>query len=644
MRIWIDEIKQARKITPLTAIKLSSLLERDETPDFGTQSNLDTIVSSPTAPPNTAATQRTSHFTSSTLQTPSTAGRLYPSLEEMHPSKVQQSTTKQPDSGLRLGFKDIKVNTETAQKRKSLTLTHETPCKPKGNFLSQMSSSDFEFRFTRPESDLSAEARNIMESVREQAATIKAEMVVQRDEQNRKDEKANGLRGIGGRKIAKPKGKAGRFSDVHMAEFKKMDSIAGHASAWKAQPGRFQPVQASLKRSKSRADLDDHDKELSQAKSSQPMTADRAGQPMDRTASVKRLRQLDHTDTSRARPISRDESREEESNQSTPRLPKPQSGLPTAVTTPTKASLARAASVKHPKTSMIPSLARSNSTKTIGSPAVPRTEGGSKYFSSLSRFGSMKSILHRSRPLFSDDPVKVAAGTHLPTPQGKTDLNKDLPSLPGNPSGGLQRSPTLKRVDFTPGTKSRYELAAGSPSPSKIPAPHLVTRFEPSKPTIEYPVLPHSATPSPDIGKQSKLGSFTFQTSKTVDFGPATSGIKDKTIRHVRPSGVSTPLAPFENLPVVPHGMPNKKRRREESVDEDAENKNAQENGEEGPKSKRVKGGEHWKPSGNDEKKKDGKRGMTGSRIPRANGGKEKGRGILSLSRLNMLARPKERR
>ncbi len=47
-----------------------------------------------------------------------------------------------------------------------------------------------------------------------------------------------------------------RFSDVHMQQFKKMDSIANHASAFRADPTRFKPVVGQpLKQSPSRTDL-----------------------------------------------------------------------------------------------------------------------------------------------------------------------------------------------------------------------------------------------------------------------------------------------------------------------------------------------------------------------------------------------------
>ena len=58
------------------------------------------------------------------------------------------------------------------------------------------------------------------------------------------------------RKKVVPKGKMTRFSDVHMQQFKKMDSIANHASAFRADPNRFKPVVGQpLKQSPSKPDL-----------------------------------------------------------------------------------------------------------------------------------------------------------------------------------------------------------------------------------------------------------------------------------------------------------------------------------------------------------------------------------------------------
>jgi hypothetical protein len=58
------------------------------------------------------------------------------------------------------------------------------------------------------------------------------------------------------RKKAEAKGKMTRFSDVHMKQFKHMDSIANHPSAFRADPSRFKPViSQSLKKSPSKPDL-----------------------------------------------------------------------------------------------------------------------------------------------------------------------------------------------------------------------------------------------------------------------------------------------------------------------------------------------------------------------------------------------------
>jgi hypothetical protein len=200
----------------------------------------------------------------------------------MHPSKAHQSTTKQPDSGLVLGFNPVKRDS-TGKPIKENAATN-TPSKVISSPPSKLDSpSKFDFRFSTDDSKLSDEARKLMESVREDVARIKAQMVLDKGEQQRKDQDA-----VEGRKIAQPKGKAGRFSDAHMSEFKKMDSIAGHASAFRAQPGRFQPLDKSLKRKSSKACLDEPEQKPSPSKA-----------PLGGT---KRVKRSDGQDTSVIRP------------------------------------------------------------------------------------------------------------------------------------------------------------------------------------------------------------------------------------------------------------------------------------------------------------------------------------------------------
>ena len=573
-------------------------------------------------------------------------------MEDMHPSKVHQSTIK--PSASRYGFGNILSRMAGSPTKTTPTaFLQQTPSKSKSSMPGKLTSPTFDFSFERPESDLSVEAQKIMDSVREEAAKIKLQMIEERSKQEHKDGESDQLYGVGGRKIAKPKGKTGRYSDAHKQEFRKMDSIAGHASLWK---NKIETNASSLKRSPSKAGFDEPLGKLPRSKSFKTFGRQSPSDRLENTSPGKRAKQNRYDDISSARTVAHHADSEADTAQTTSAKVKPQPGLPSAVTTPTKASLARSASVKSMKTSMIPSLSRSTSTRTLTSPAAPKTEGSNKYLSSFSRFGSMKSILHRSQPKFSSDPTKIAAGTHLPLPQGKLDLGKELPSLPSTPSMGLHRSPTMKRVGFTSSTKSQHDLMANSPSPTKIPTPHLHPQSQQSEEnsenldSISYPDLGSSPniTTRTKIPRASTPGDFTFRSAKTMDFSttpPTTVASPGSTIRHVRPSGISTPLSAFTDLPSIPHGMSNKKRRRVESDTEEEENIDPMatvETDDDQPKSKkqRMNGAQE----GMADTSSPSKRRATGSRIPKLGGPKENARKGISLGRLNMLARPKDRR
>ena len=669
--------------------KLSSLLERDESPP-NAQPSIDALISSPIAPPNTIAPQHQYFTLSSESKTPQTATRKYAGLQEMHPSKVQQSTNRPQSVGL--GFRTDGVSgSMTAASAKTLVSATEkaTPTKSKGSLPSHMSSPGFDFNFHRPESDLSADTQKIMEGVREQAARIKARMQEERDKQQYQDGETDRFYNGAGRKIAKAKGKSGRFSDVHKHQFKKMDSIANHASTWK---NNVQTATTSLKRSGSKAGLDEPPKGKGLPTSaSSKLLHSVDNDRLENTAPGKRTKRHAGDDTSNNRPASHDANTEENTVLSAPSASNVR--LPSAITTPTKASLARALSVKSSKTSMIPSLGRSNSTKTLAS--LAKSEGSSKYKSSLAKFGNVKSILSRHQPKFSDDPQKIAAGTHLPiphgdisrvkSPRGGMDLNKELPNIPGAFPASEERAPPVKRVLFTPSTKASEDLVA-SVSPSKIPTHKPQNQSMDSNmhsDPVNYPTLVNSpnithrhtkaretpsasASPSKPVGtpSPSKPTDFTFTSPRTLDFGVPASVSKLKfgtsTIRQVRPSGITTPLSPFMNtgLPAIAHGMANKKRKHADSDDDDLENVDPatsalhnqerkiheDEEQEEGPRAKKVK------MTGSSERKADGspqkKLGGGNSRLPKLGGStpKGKGKGVLSRARLNMLARPKERR
>ena len=645
------------------AKQLSSLLERDESPDSA-RPNIDALVSSPIAP-NTAPNPSRFGIMTPALRTPQTVSRIMSPREEMHPSKVHSTKTKASQFTGPLSSHPINTLPRSPSKIAVAVGTHRTPNKTHNPVSENMTSPSFDFSFERPESDLSAEAQKIMNSVREEAAKIKAQMVEERDKQDQKDGETDQLFGVGGRQIRKAKGKSGRFSDVHRQEFKKMDSIANHASAWKGK--LQQSTSTPLKRSPSKAGFDDISKSLPCSKSFQNFDY-ASNDRLENTSPSKRTKRSVNEDTSMARPSSKDGNIGQEVVQTTPAKGSHPSGFSSAITTPTKASLARSASVRSLKTCMIPSLPKSASTWTLASPVAPRTEGRNKRLGSWQKFGgNVKSILHRAQPKFSNDPSKVAAGTHLPVPQGKPDFDKDLPSLPG--------TPTIKRVNFSSSTKLSHDSAATiqATSSSKIPTfqtkqpkpqdtpPAPMPKAEP----IVYPDL----TASPMITTRAKSpkitlvpaeaatpGDFTFRADKSITFKDNTGFTSPNgttTIRQVRPSGIPTSMpGAFEShMPVIQHGLTNKKRKHVSSDDDDEERENVDpvapglnfdkqiEGDDEGPKAKKQRtAGPTSSPTKG--ALSPAKRRLTGSGVGGWKGAKKGG---LSLSRLNMLARPKER-
>ena len=594
----------------------------------------------------------------------------------MHPSKVLSSTMKPSQLHGPLNSHPAGTLPRSPSKTALIVGSHRSPNKKETTSCAKMPSANFDFSFERPESDLSEEAKKIMSSVREEAAKLKAQIVHQKSRQQQNGGEQDQLSSLGGRQIRKAKGKSGRFSDVHKQQFQKMDSIANHASTWKNKLQAETP--ASLKRSPSKAGLDETLKSIPHSKSYKQFENENSDR-LENSLPSKRTKVAFNRDVSMARPISQGTGSFQPSAQTTPAKLRPIDGLPRVITTPTKASLARSASVKSLKTTMIPSLAKSASTWTLASPVAPKTEGSNKRLGSWQKLGgNMKSILHRTQPKFSNDPIKVAAGTHLPVPQNKPDVDKDLPSLPD--------TPTIKRVDFTSSTKFRHDLAGvnQSSSPSRIPNLQSIQQ-QPREPVssastpiqpepVSYPDL--TASPmittrakSPKVTPASKpiecavegLSDFTFRADQTTTLtnkvpSDLTSPTGVSTIRPVRPSGIPTSVMPgafaTESSMVVPaieHGISNKKRKHVSSGDEDDEEvENVDpaastdldaKDTDDAPKAKkqRVIG-----PGSNPAKGAvGGKENAKHRFIGTGKGAKKAG---LSLSRLNMLARPKERR
>lgn len=154
---------------------------------------------------------------------------------------------------------------------------------------------------------------------------------------------------------------------------------------------------------------------------------------------------------------------------------------------------------------------------------------------------------------------------------------------------------------------------------------------------------------------------FTFRAEPSIDFGSSPS---QASVRIVRPSILpseipgSYPLSDIENMsdfPTIPHGMSNKKRRR---TDSDAGDEQARDDDGQSPSKKlksRAAEGQRLVeslqkkilPGGYNSPRKLSK---TFRPSPNKNGSPfksaspVKGKGGLSMSRLNMLARPKHRK
>ncbi|KAJ5746373.1 hypothetical protein N7520_011555 [Penicillium odoratum] len=602
---------------PTVITQLSSVEEQDERP-----SNQPAVRT-----PVTKKTTQKRTFTNSQqkpkeARTPTSTSAARPSTQEMHPSKAHQSTTKKVDSGLILGFNPIKR--DAAGNILKDGIVENTPSKTKLSPAgTQFGTPGYEFKFGQ-EAELSNDAQQLMEKIRQEAREARAKMGPIKPEERDHATQAE-------RKIAKPRGQAGRFSDVHMSEFRKMDSIANHPSSFRATPGRFQPVTKSLKRKKSKAQLDEP--ETQPESPSRSSSAKPSAVPIP-TVTAKRAKHNAGDDTAARRADAEVvEKKEDAAPKPAAKLagPRPRA-IRSSLMTPTRSSMARSTSItmslKAPKTSLIPSLARSPSTQALASPRTPRTDFNPRFKTNLPSFSNLKSILRRRQPLFSRNPAKIAAGTHVAPP----DFNHDLLFGKNDQSDAAPTPSPKKHVEFTPSVKSRHEFTEASPSRSRIPT--TPSRSNLSK--IVYPTLP-ALTP--------EHKSTTEETSTTPTHSPS--------VRHVRNSDNGDLEPVWPELPVVAHGvshgLSNKKRRRDDVDDDDLPNAENSENVPPADTQSDERGAKRMKanpPTPSPVKSRPMKtpnRSVSSIRFGTPTSTKQKRPGMLSLSRLNMLAKPKGR-
>ncbi|KAH8879121.1 hypothetical protein GQ53DRAFT_47948 [Thozetella sp. PMI_491] len=678
---------------------LSSLAERDESPEETVAQSLDAIVSSPVHVP----------------RTPADSTPAKPPMSEMHPSKVHP-TMAPPSSGLRLGFTDIKP----AATRQDLPgALRATPSKV------GVPSSPFTFRLAREatERKLGPEAQRMMDELREEALKIKADLAAKRELEREAEEEEQ----AGGRKIAKAKGKAGRYSAAHIAEFKKMDSIENHPSAFRAQTGRTPLTSGKgIKRSQSRANLQEPEtprsKQDAAFKTVTTTTKIKTRTGDEPPSPSKRVRQHIEDDASSSRPTSRDGSM----------LPRPksagngsgvvrsQSSL-ASLMTPTKSSLARVGSVKtpsegailkSPSVSTLGGLARSTTTNNLTRSTTQNKLARSVTTNHLpskeiekeaemphvtvrtpsGRFDRVKSLLRGTKA----SAAKAKSAIPLPAVMSKTPapprVEKELPALPMT----TPRHKLTKHSLFTPLTAKKAAAIQNSPSPVKSGIPRSKTRpilGEVHYPTLDeimaeamedsnevlYPDLSqHRAlTEAPvdkfdgDMDGTSAPSTFTFRSDHTIRFGSTSPGFGSASgksgIRQVRPSiptsemPGSFPLSIMSNdssspnkentaprtiFQTFPHGMTNKKRHRVSTDEEDAEQEAAQRAAKKRRQESVPEGDALVAP---DLVVASGKKSMVSPRRLMSPGfasrtPSPKKKAVLSLSRLNMLSRPKLRK
>ncbi|KAF4580959.1 erythromycin esterase [Ophiocordyceps camponoti-floridani] len=609
------------------------------------------------------------------LSTPQSSA-IKPPHDEMHPSKARPAAGE-PSSGLQLGFSDIAAGSVPTPSKK---LTTTTTTMAKG----VVPSSPFSFRADK---QLSSEARRMMDEIRGQAMKFRADIVAQNEQEVVQPTS------IGGRVIAKLKGR-GRFSAAHTAEFDKMDSIEGHASAWRAQNNRFTPVKSSLKHSASKTMLDGSVNSTLRSSPSKTRLVD-ASDPvpkrsLKRTSSVanldhgsldahgklytsvnaKRVKQLPQDDISSGRPVSRDASAlpRPVSGQST--LPRSRSGGLARLMSPTKASLAHSTDSRKPLTpspSKTSLYGLSQSASTTRLPTFKGAAGTGRRLLSPGRFQEVKSILRGqaldlSRDVKTAIPQPAAQTSQTPAPVARTD--KPLPPVPAT----TPRRKLTKRVDFTPETKA--VLSQRSPSPLKSDRPPLreieIEHYDdddddddelPDSPGLKnngerlYPDLsPLRRLIVPGPSNVDERGAFTFRSDRQCKFEDARDTAAKASIRRVRESAVPVMdmpgnfpappspsthsnkenASPTRLLPGTAHGMQNKKRHRVKSDSDDADEEAAARAMKKRKNAHVPEGQALLAPRLLASKK---------AKIP----GKKSGGAVLSKSRLNMLARPKNR-
>lgn len=623
----------------------------------------------------------------------------------MYPQLHKPSTATPYDEARWLQFFKGSPKTEPCKPSDGRKNFPKLPTPPKISSIATLSSPVYPFTFGGASLTISPTARKELDDTKLEAATI----LKQLQEQKAKLEAEQ----TAARKIAKPKG---RFSNAHNSAFMKMDSIANHASAWRANPSHAQP---SLKRVASKIELDRPTASSALKRSPLKAELDAPELPRSLKRSPSKVSLIDSSDKDSsmiqepsAKRVRRDikppgnyaspAGAASPTKPATPRTvpgARPARGAATPsslgrrsnLLSPTASSLARARGARDLLSqrgggrSRIPALpprapsavdllrppppspprvavaARQSPLASPGrmTPIKPAPVASLGQISPISKMPSLaprasfappkaspematpapsmplykaipKSILRSPTRLYSTDPSKIAAGTHLATPTPpRASASSRLPTAAAAAEPASERGARSKHVDFSASARLKAlrdeAKAAEAKAAAAAPYPDLSARAD-------------------EAVAEAARGDFTFRATSAIRFAGAS------TIRAVRDDCDGDDGA--EGSPAAaPRAVAGVKRKlsvgfaAREDVEGDKENEAEDEDeGEERPAKKMRRGTAGPRLGGAADcgapamKKKTVGASGTGKKRAAAQAA---GRRILTAARLNYLARPK---
>ncbi|THY54290.1 hypothetical protein D6C97_01312 [Aureobasidium pullulans] len=170
----------------------------------------------------------------------------------------------------------------------------------------------------------------------------------------------------------------------------------------------------------------------------------------------------------------------------------------------------------------------------------------------LLRKSPVKSILRTPQRLYSDDPFKLANGTHMSTPPNATS-DADTAAPPRPP----KTCPVIKHVDFSASTKTLDQADESPDTPTKASSPPSTTD---EKSSITYPTLPNTSDkddrPKKAYRRMTMAGApndFTFRAgAQAITFAPSP---RRTTSQEVKPS-----IRSVEHSPELPSAAGQKRK------------------------------------------------------------------------------------